>query len=355
MRKSLTGALDKRTARPYRIDIANNNKFIYIKIGVKQGVITFSVPLRRIFSSSAYIFLIWITLSGILLITIAAIFMRNQIRPIRALAKATENYGRGVDTQDFKPCGAREVRQAARAFLDMKDRIGRQVSQRTVMLAGVSHDLRTPLTRLKLGLSMMPPSQDIDDMKTDIADMETMIDGYLNFARGADIKEASERINFVELIKAIYARNKKRLKPTTLDLPEDAILNIKEKSMERALTNILNNADKYGAQIWISGQIIEEPYNKHFTLSISDNGPGIAPDKFEDVFKPFYRVETSRNSSTGGIGLGLSIAQDIILSHGGQITLDKSPQGGLNVCINLPMWFTLYYNIWVIRSLFIIV
>ena len=201
----------------------------------------------------------------------------------------------------------------------------------------------------------MPPSQDIDDMKTDIADMETMIDGYLNFARGADIKEASERINFVELIKAIYARNKKRLKPTTLDLPEDAILNIKEKSMERALTNILNNADKYGAQIWISGQIIEEPYNKHFTLSISDNGPGIAPDKFEDVFKPFYRVETSRNSSTGGIGLGLSIAQDIILSHGGQITLDKSPQGGLNVCINLPMWFTLYYNIWVIRSLFIIV
>lgn len=337
MRKSLASALDKRTARPYRIDITQNKKFIYIKIGVKQGVITFNVPLRRVFSSSAYIFLIWMALSGILLITIAAIFMRNQIRPIRALAKATENYGRGVDTQDFKPCGAREVRQAARAFLDMKDRIGRQVSQRTVMLAGVSHDLRTPLTRLKLGLSMMPPSQDIHDMKQDITDMETMIDGYLNFARGADVKEISERINFVTLIKAIHARNEKRIKPTTLDLPKDATLNIKEKSMERALTNILNNADKYGSEIWITGQIVDEPYNKHFTLSIDDNGIGIAADKFEDVFKPFYRVESSRNSSTGGIGLGLSIAQDIVLSHGGKITLDNSPHGGLKVCIHLPM------------------
>jgi two-component system osmolarity sensor histidine kinase EnvZ len=337
MRKSLERALDKRTARPYRINIAHHNKFIYIKIGLKQGVITFNVPLRRIFSSSAYIFLIWMAISSIFLISIAAIFMRNQIRPIRALAKATENYGRGIDTKNFKPCGAREVRQAARAFLDMKDRIGRQVSQRTVMLAGVSHDLRTPLTRLKLSLSMLPPSQDIDDMKKDIADMETMIDGYLNFARGADIKEESARINFSALITEIYARNKNRLKPVHLDLPEYVELNIKPQSMERALTNILNNADKYGEEIWVSAQIIDEPYNKHLELRIEDNGIGIAPEKLEDVFKPFYRVETSRNSSTGGIGLGLSIAQDIILNHGGKITLDKSPHGGLAACIHLPI------------------
>ena len=167
--------------------------------------------------------------------------------------------------------------------------------------------------------------------------METMIDGYLNFARGADIKEESARINFSALITEIYARNKNRLKPVHLDLPEYVELNIKPQSMERALTNILNNADKYGEEIWVSAQIIDEPYNKHLELRIEDNGIGIAPEKLEDVFKPFYRVETSRNSSTGGIGLGLSIAQDIILNHAGKITLDKSPHGGLTACIHLPI------------------
>ena len=337
MRKSIMRALDKKTHREYRIDISNFKNDIYVKLQLKDGVLVFAVPPRRVFSSSAYIFLIWMVLSGALFITVAAIFMRNQIRPIRALARATENYGKGINTDDFKPYGAREVRQAARAFLEMKDRISRQVSQRTVMLAGVSHDLRTPLTRLKLGLSMLPQNQDTHDLKTDIGDMEKMIDGYLNFARGADIDEPTESMDVSAFIETIHKRYKDTLIDVDFDLEYDLMVSVRPNSLERAIINILNNANKYSSKIWIKTQLLEEPYKEFALITIDDNGPGIAPEKLEDVFKPFYRVDDSRNAQTGGVGLGLSITQDIILSHGGEITLNKSQHGGLSVSIRLPV------------------
>lgn len=338
IRKSLTRALEKKSLRDYRIDISNYKEAIYIKIQLENGVLEFEIPARRVFSSSTYIFLIWMVVSAILFMAIAAIFMRNQIRPIRALAKATEDYGKGIEPDDsFKPYGAREVRQAARAFLEMKARISKQVSQRTVMLAGVSHDLRTPLTRLKLGLSMLPASDDIADMKQDITDMEKMIDGYLNFARGADIEEKSEEHDLSAWIPSICDKYKSTLNPIHLDIADDLNIRIRANALERAFMNIINNAHKYGSEIWVTASKVDIPYTPYIEIHIEDNGSGIDEEKWEDVFKPFYRVDASRNTQTGGVGLGLSIAQDIILSHGGKINLENSAHGGLSVCIHLPL------------------
>lgn len=337
-RKSLMRALDKKTKRPYRIDISNYREAVFILIQLDKGVLQFEVPARRLFSSSAYIFLLWMGISAILLITIAAIFMRNQIRPIRALAKATEDYGKGIDPDEhFKPYGAREVRQAARAFLDMKERISKQVAQRTLMLAGVSHDLRTPLTRLKLGLSMMQQSDDIQDMKQDIVDMEKMIDGYLDFARGADINEPSREYELGSYLQGLVDKYQSTLKPIHAEFENDLHIRIRANALERALMNILNNANKYGSEIWFSAKKVDMPYSAYIEIQIQDNGPGIKTDDWDNVFKPFYRVDSSRNAATGGVGLGLSIAQDIVLSHGGHIILKNSEHGGLNVSIELPL------------------
>lgn len=337
IRKSLIRALDKKTSREYRIDISNYKEALSIKVQLDSGVLTFEVPSRRVFSSSTYIFLIWMIFSGLLLVTIASIFMRNQIRPIRSLAKAAENYGKGIEVDDnFKAYGAREVRQAAHAFIEMQNRISRQISQRTIMLAGVSHDLRTPLTRLKLSLSMLSETDDIKEMKDDITDMEHMIDGYLDFARGADEKEKTSEIEINDFLKTLCTKNK-ALNQTKIESSEPLYFKGRKNALERAITNILNNASKYGQNIWVTVNKIDDPYAPYIEINIDDDGPGIREDLLNDVFKPFYRVDSSRNSKTGGVGLGLSIAQDIILNHGGKINLGKSFHKGLNVCIHLPI------------------
>tara|TARA_R110002124_G_scaffold64985_2_gene177246 strand:- start:55166 stop:56443 length:1278 start_codon:yes stop_codon:yes gene_type:complete len=337
IRKSLSRAMDNKTEREYRIAISSFKDDIFLKVQLEQGVLEFTIPVRRVFSSSAYIFLLWITISAFFLISIAAIFMRNQIRPIRALAKATENYGKGRDTGNFKAYGALEVRQAARAFLEMKDRISRQISQRTVMLAGVSHDLRTPLTRLKLGLSMLPPSKDVSDMKTDITDMEKMIDGYLDFARGTDEQDPAISTDITALISAIEDSTKRSAIEAEFTYAEGLNATIRPKSIERAIVNIINNAHKYADNIWVSATKTQDSTSPYIEINIEDNGPGIEAQHYDDVFKPFFRVDDSRNTETGGVGLGLSIAKDIINSHGGTIALSKSTYGGLSVSIHLPV------------------
>lgn len=325
-------ALRNQVRRPYAIDVDMHEKWINVSIQERNGVLHVSVPQRRLFSSSGYIFLLWMIGVSIVLLAIAILFMRNQIRPIRRLSVAAERFGRGLDIPaSFKPEGAYEVRQAARAFLDMHERIRRQIQQRTSMLAGVSHDLRTPLTRMKLQAAMMEKSADVEALKSDIADMERMIDAYLDFARGAG-GEVAVRVDMKEMLERIVAASRRLGAEIDLSTEGDLSLPLRPVAFERCLNNIVGNARKYAKHIWIYASRVDG----HIGITVDDDGPGIPGDKFEEMFKPFVRGEPSRNPSTGGVGLGLPIAQDIVHSHGGRIWLDKSLRGGLRVCIELP-------------------
>lgn len=309
-----------------------SEKTIEVFIQLEDGLLVVTLPQRRLFSSSGYVFLLWMIAASFLLLIIAVVFMRNQVRPIRKLAVAAERFGKGRDTPFFKPEGAREVRQAGHAFLDMRRRIERQVSQRTDMLAGVSHDLRTPLTRMKLQVEMLPESEDKDGMREDIADMERMIHGYLDFVRG-DGDESVERIEVVAVFEKLAAVLRRQGAEVSLRVEDDAVLTARPLAFERAMNNLMTNAGKYAQQIWVraykDGERIE--------IRIEDNGPGVPEDLYDEVFKPFTRVDTSRNAQTGGIGLGLPIVMDIVHSHGGKIWLEASGHGGLAVVVRMPV------------------
>jgi len=330
--ETLSRSLDVQLRRPYNIRVDRDEKWVYITVQLDKGVLSASVPERRIFSSSGYIVLLWMAGSSIVLLIIATLFMRNQIRPIRRLAVAAERFGKGRDVPFFKVEGAREVRQAAKAFIDMKNRLQRQIQQRTAMLAGVSHDLRTPLTRMKLQLEMMGDAADVKDLKNDIADMEKMIGAYLEFARGEGGEEPV-RTDLKDLIEQVARTLNRDEKRVHTDIAENIILPLRPVAFERCIVNVLGNALKYGSLAWVS----VKKFGESIEICVDDNGPGIPKDQYEDVFKPFFRGESSRNSKTGGVGLGLPIVQDIVLSHGGQVWLDQSPKGGLRVVIDLPL------------------
>jgi two-component system osmolarity sensor histidine kinase EnvZ len=330
--ETLSRALDAQLKRAYNIRLDRDEKWVVITVQLNGGVLTAAVPERRIFSSSGYIVLLWMAGSSIVLLIIATLFMRNQIRPIRRLAIAAERFGKGRDVPFFKIEGAREVRQAARAFIDMKSRLQRQIQQRTAMLAGVSHDLRTPLTRMKLQLEMMGGGQDVIDLKKDIADMEKMIGAYLQFARGEGGEEPV-RTDLGALIEQVAANvNRDETRVHTM-MAENMVLPLRPVAFERAINNLIDNALKYGKTAWVSARKFED----NIEIWVDDDGPGIPKMQHEDVFRPFYRGETSRNAKTGGVGLGLPIVQDIVLAHGGQVWLDDSPKGGLRVVVDLPV------------------
>lgn len=332
--RKLAAALNEQVRRPFRIVVDVDEKWIEVRVVLKDGVLSISSPQRRMFSSTGYIFLLWMISSAIILMAIAVLFMRNQIRPIRRLAVAAERIGKGRELPaNFKAEGAREVRQAAQAFIDMHERITRQIAQRTAMLAGVSHDLRTPLTRLKLQVAMMPQSPDTEAMKRDIDDMERMLNAYLDFVRGEG-GEASVRVDLTDMLERLVADARRMGTEIALSISGDLNISLRAMAFERCLSNIIGNARKYAKNIWL-GALRED--GEHIVVVVDDDGPGIPEDQFEDVFKPFVRVEKSRNAATGGVGLGLSIAQDIVHSHGGEIWLEKSPRGGLRVCIRLPV------------------
>lgn len=330
--ETLSRALDKQLRRPYNIRVDRDEKWVVITVQLEKGVLTASVPERRIFSSSGYIVLLWMAGSSIILLIIATLFMRNQIRPIRRLAIAAERFGKGRDVPFFKIEGAREVRQAGKAFIEMKDRLQRQIQQRTAMLAGVSHDLRTPLTRMKLQLEMMGDAADVKDLKNDLADMEKMIGAYLDFARGEGGEEPV-RTDIKELIEAAARTLNRDEKKVHTEIAENLVLPLRPVAFERCMVNLLGNALKYGNLAWVSAR----KFGENIEICVDDNGPGIPKDQYEDVFKPFFRGESSRNAKTGGVGLGLPIVQDIVLAHGGQVWLDASPKGGLRVVIDLPL------------------
>jgi two-component system osmolarity sensor histidine kinase EnvZ len=328
----LSRELQSMLRRPFVLDVDSQEKWIRIAVQLEDGVLRVSLPQRRLFSSSGYIFLMWMIGISIVLLAIAILFMRNQIRPIHRLAVAAERFGKGRDVPAFKPQGAAEVRQAAQAFLDMHTRIKRQIEQRTAMLAGVSHDLRTPLTRLKLQLAMLGDSPDVEAMKSDIHDMEHMIGGYLDFVRGEGDEPSSFNSLNAIIDKVIVAAKRQGLEIQAAT-GEDISIMLRPMAFERCLLNVINNAGKYAKHIWVSAGVI----NGQVEIVVDDDGPGIPEDQYEEVFRPFYRVDSSRNAATGGVGLGLPIAMDIVHAHGGQIWLEKSPQGGLRVVITIPI------------------
>lgn len=329
---ALSKSLDKQVRRPFTLSFSSENDWVNIGVQLDSGVLRVLALERRLYSSSASIFLMWVLGTSVILFAISVFFMRNQIRPIRKLAMMAERMGRGQEIDSFKPEGAREVRLAGRAFIDMHERITRQVEQRTAMLAGVSHDLRTPLTRLKLGLSFMEDSPDVKGLKQDVSDMEQMINSYLAFLRG-DGDEATESIQLASIVSKIAEATKRHGKNIHVDVSPSIMISVRPMAFERALQNLVSNAEKYGEDIWVSAKDkIDE-----VVIIVDDNGKGLPPALFEEVFKPFYRADESRNSSTGGVGLGLPIVRDIVHAHGGEVHLEQSPKGGLRAVITLPL------------------
>ena len=331
---ALVRALDEKLDRNFSIaSYTDDNQWVLINVAAQDGLLKIYVPQKYIFSTTTYVFLLFMVGSGLLLSTIAVIFMRNQIRPVRKLAYVAEQFGKGIDVPRYRPGGAREVRLAAQSFLEMRDRIKRQIRQRTDMLSGVSHDLRTPLTRMKLQLAMLPQSSDTDAMQSDINAMEKMITGYLDFARG-EIFENSLRCNLVDLVTQAIQDSRRNGHQVQADIDDTQImLNLRPQSILRVFGNILENARIYAHQSWVTINRL----SRSIEVVFDDDGPGIPASARNDVFKPFHRLDKSRNQNIEGTGLGLTIARDMIQSHGGTISLDNSPQGGLRVIIWLPL------------------
>jgi two-component system osmolarity sensor histidine kinase EnvZ len=326
----LETALQERVSRPFTIGAYGDDNWVEIRVQLPDGVLDVRSPQRRLFSYTAFVFIAWVVGVSLILTWIAVIFMRNQVRPIRRLALAAENFGKGRDTMRLKPAGALEVRQAAAAFLTMRDRIRRQIAQRTEMLAGVSHDLRTPLTRMKLQLALLSDGEENEGLRADVVEMETMIDAYLAFARGEG-GEAAQRTDLAQLLRDVVDGLPGR-ENVTLDAGDPIELPVRPMAMKRCLGNLIGNALRYGKQV----RVAVSWHQRIATIVIEDDGPGIPVESREDVFRPFFRLESSRNVSTGGVGLGLSIARDIAHAHGGEISLEDSPMGGLRVVLTLP-------------------
>lgn len=326
-------ALAERVHRPYQIDSSSFEEEVVVDIQLKEAVLTIVVPGKRLFSSTTYVFILWMIGSSLILFAVASIFMRNQIRPIRKLATAVDSFGKGRETdKDFKPEGATEVRQAAMAFNLMSQRIRRQIRQRTDMLSGVSHDLRTPLTRMKLQLAMLGKGDDIEELSANVSEMEKMIDGYLTFARGEG-GEVTIESDLTEMVNDVAAKWKSGGINIDCHVEGNIVTWLKPNAFRRCLNNLVANANLYANAIWVSagkrGDAIE--------IVIDDNGPGIPEENREEVFRPFFRLDRSRNPETGGTGLGLSISRDVARVHGGDIILENSPYGGLRARIKLPL------------------
>ncbi len=329
----LSEALRGRIQRPHQIDSSSFRERVVVDIQLQDSVMTVVVPGKRLFSTTTYIFIMWMVGTSLVLFAVASIFMRNQVRPISRLAHAADQFGKGRDLDaDFKPEGAQEVRQAASAFNVMRDRLRRQIRQRTDMLSGVSHDLRTPITRMKLQLAMLPDSDAVTELKDDVAEMERMIEGYLTFARGED-NEAGKRVDLKEIVEDVVAAWRRN--NVQIDCHVEGTMEawLRPDAIRRSLDNLLVNARRYGDNIWVRAGRRGEAID----ITVDDDGPGIAEAHREDVFRPFYRLDESRNPDTGGTGLGLAIARDLIRSHGGEITLEDSPHGGLRARIRLPL------------------
>ncbi len=330
--RSLRRALTARLDRPFWFDTTRYPAYVDIRVQLPQGVLKVLAPRDRAFAAQAGAFVMWLAGATLILTTVAVLFIRNQVRAIERLASAAEAFGKGVDVPNFRPHGASEVRQAATAFIDMKSRIQRHIDQRTALLASVSHDLRTPLTRLKLELALADPSPRLDDMKRDLADMEHMIDEYLAFARG-EASETVETVNVRTLIEDVCEGAARAGARVEVDADPGLTASVRPNAVKRALSNLVMNAAVHGDRLQVRATLTA---SGQLEIVVDDDGPGIAPDRYEDAFKPFQRLDESRNQNEKGVGLGLAIARDIARGHGGDVALGRSPMGGLRAIVRLP-------------------
>jgi two-component system osmolarity sensor histidine kinase EnvZ len=328
----LKRALNDRLSYPYVLDMTYAPETIGIKVGVAEGVYTVLSSEKRVYTPTTLVFILWMMGSSILLTIVALLFMRNQIRPVRRLAAAAEAIGKGREVPWFKVEGSIEVRQAGAALMIMRDRLKRQIAQRTAVLAGVSHDLRTPLTRMRLQIELMGITPETDELSSDIAEMEEMLNAYLAFARGEEA-ETTSATNIGELLLEVATSARRQNPNITLNVPQGIEIILRRNAMKRCLMNLVSNALRYGSRAEINAAVSDQIV----TITIDDDGPGIEPSRREDMFRPFTRIEESRNQATGGVGLGLTIARDITRSHGGDVVLEDSPLGGLRARVWLPV------------------
>ena len=317
--------------KPFFYDLSNINQGAKIAIQINNDLLLINVDKDRLYSESAFVFLLWMIFASLILLILAYIFMKGQVRPLKRLAIIAETFGRGLDAPALKESGALEIRQTTNAFNQMRTRIKRFLKQRTDMLAGVSHDLRTPLTRMKLQLSLMKNDAAKKELEHDINEMTAMLDSYVSFVRGA-IPDPIEQIKLKDFLNEICQNIKKENKELKLNVIRDIKSSGRPLQLRRCFVNIIENAIRYSQKI-----IVELNFdNDNILIDVSDDGPGVPQEKFEDVFKPFFTLDPSRNKLKGESGLGMTISRDIVRSHGGDIALSKSLMGGLKVTIRLP-------------------
>ena len=328
LERSLVVALEERLRRPVALDWQSDPTAVVLRVEMKEALLEVDVPRKRLFAGTLYLFVLWLVGSALLLFGIAALFMRNQVRGIRRLAAAMDAFGRGHDTATLRPSGATEVRQAAAAFNVMQERVRRFLAQRTRMLAGVSHDLRTPLTRMRLGLAMMKLDeanrQDAADLTADLEEMDRMIGGYIAFARGVG-EEKAEPTDLAPLLDEVARHARRAGTQVNVTCPEEIVLMLRAEAFRRAVTNLVDNARRHAGRVAIA--VARQP--GVVAITVDDDGPGIAVERRADVFRAF-------EAGGGGTGLGLTIALDVVRAHGGDIALEDSPMGGLRARIALP-------------------
>lgn len=329
--ENLRAALESGLKEPFRVDGVSDPGYFTVMVQMPNGVLLATMSYKRLTTSTTYIFILWMIGSSLVFFIVAAIFLRNQVKSLRRLAAAADGFGKGRPVAFSKVEGALEVRQAAVAFIQMRDRIQRQIRQRTEMLAGVSHDLRTPLTRMKLALELLGDNPTTAELKSDVVEMEHLVHLYLDFARGEGTETPIET-DIAALLEDIAASAAREGTALSLDQPPELVVPIRPNALRRCLGNLIANGARYGSHVWLTGRPVEDGVD----ILVDDDGPGIPPSERDHVFQPFIRLDASRNPTTGGIGLGLTIARDVARSHGGDVRLETSPRGGLRARVHLP-------------------
>jgi two-component system, OmpR family, osmolarity sensor histidine kinase EnvZ len=330
--QALSREISRQIRRPFWIDTVGRSSLVEIRIQLDDSVMRVFARRNAAYASNSHIFLLWMVGTSVILLGVAILFLRNQIRPILALADAAESFGKGREVPDFRPRGAREVRRAAHAFIEMKRRVERTLEQRTTMLAGVSHDLRTLLTRFKLELALLDDGPELIALKKDVDEMARMIEAYLAFARG-DSSEPSAPTDMAAFLEELRSDAERHGHTASVVFHGVPIVTVKPAAFKRCLANLVSNAARFAPSIAITGH----RDHRYLTVTVDDDGPGIPPSLRGEVFKPFFRVDDARNQDEGGTGLGLAIARDIARSHGGDITLSDSPLGGLRATVRVPV------------------
>jgi len=330
---TLDRQLGERLDTDYWFNTLGWPAYVEIYVQIEDGYLAFLAPRERVFATSGPIFVLWLIGATLLIGSVAVLFLRGQVRSILRLARAAEAFGRGRDVPGYRPSGATEVRKAGLAFIAMRERIKRHIHQRMAMLAGVSHDLRTPLTRLKLALAMQPDTPDTEALRADVLEMERMVEAYLNFARDIASGDDPEETDIGALLRDIGEETARSGRQVGLDIEEKLDMPARRDALKRAVNNLVANSLKYASNVWLTGRRA----GANIEIIVDDDGPGIDPANYSEAFRPFTRLRDPRTLDRNGVGLGLAVVRDVARSHGGDVTLARSPHGGLRATVRLPV------------------